>query len=306
MLTNSGRNFLADQRYFVIGSTGGNTGFMATCLLGTGSSAPAPTDTYLANKVSVATQASQGQVGTYTQYSSDPANGVWWVRRKFQFSELVANYSLAEVGLCSYSPYGSANAYDETNSNSAKDIVNTRALFRDANGSPITITKTSQQILTITATVYLTRGSVDANMALVDGFFGSMVQGISNPQYVQWQLGSGSSDAPANTDSGLRGTQLASKPSSGQTQWMWDGSGWLSSWTGSNRPAAKLGISPFSIDWDLGEANGTFNEVVASFYTGGGYVPIVRILFPCGTVTAQSYTKTNQVKLRQYFELVWG
>ena len=315
VVTNIGRNHLADQRYLTAGVSYSNrssdSGFMCRCLLGTGSTAPATTDTKLATKVSLAGQASGAQVGAYTQYMADAASGTWWVRRKFQFSELVANYRLTEIGLGWSGGYrDSGVSINEDNSSSASpyDEINTRALFRDANGAPITITKTSSQILTITATVYLTRGGVDSNMVLTNEFFDEMVRSDTQSQTF-WYLGDGGATAPSNADTTLKGTKLATKSDNGITQWMWDdaSAAWTSSWQDSNRPAGKQGVSPFSMDWDLSEANVTFGEVVARWYSSAVvYATIVRLVFPCGTVTGASYTKTNQVKLRQYFEIVWG
>lgn len=303
VVTNTGRNYLADMRTFYAGA-GPDSGFMASCLIGSGVTAPAVTDDRLANRVAWAGQATEGQVGAYVKGVADPATQTWWNRRKYQFSELVANANLTEVGLYS-GPRNNGLSGDETDATTLRNCL-TRALFRDANGSPITVTKTSSQILNITATVHLMRGAVDQNMVLPDQFFTEMAfNRIWREQ--DWYLGDGGAVAPTNTDTVLKGVQLATKNSSGITQWMWTDMGWLRDWTGVNRPTNKLGVSPFSMDWELNEANGIFSEVVCRIRANDGvtYATLVRLVFPCGAVAGVSYTKTNQVKLRQYFEIIW-
>lgn len=301
VVTNEGRKALARNGTLYTSAMN----FMAGVVVGSGTSAPAPTDATLAQQRSYAETATSAQVGSYTQYMADEANQVWWMRRKYQFAETVANYTLGEVGL-----YNAYNPNGQSANNSSPYTVYTRALFRDANGNPITITKTGSQIMTITATVYLTRGTADTNMVLLDKWFTNQVKGTSN-QYVGIRLGDGTA-TPSRSDTTLSGTEVAAKyGSSGASftinrRW-WDGTAWT-----TTRPAGKDYVTSYSIDWDLAEGNVTFSELLwyqmVSYGSSNATTDnvLLHMVFPCGNVTQSSYTKTNQVKLRQYFELAWG
>ena len=63
------------------------------------------------------------------------------------------------------------------------------------------------------------------------------------------------------------------------------------------------------VDWGLSRGNHTFSEVLVignQHDSDKDTHSIARIVFPCGTVAESSYTKTDQVKLRQYFEINWS
>jgi hypothetical protein len=277
------------------------------CGVGSGTGAPAVTDSALGIQRAAAGIATSTQVGSYQQSLADETNQVWWARRKYMFSETVANYTLSEVGL-GYAGFPLAAGTSENSSSGFQ--THTRALFKDANGNPISITKTNTQILTITATVYLVRGAVDQNMALLDKFFSRLVQNTETTLfYHRWRLGNGTT-APANTDTNLAGAEVANKASDKTSNSVfWDDVNGV--WT-TTRPAGKPYATGIHCDWDLNEANVTFSEVLlhgplsGQFNAGDATNVGIRLVFPCGTVAGTSYTKTDQVKLRQYLEYVWG
>lgn len=317
VVTNAARSVLADDLF-------GATSFMGVCYLGSGSAAPSPTDVKLQTHRAVANVASSGQVTSPDVYSA--SNGVWYRRRKYLFSELVANFSLAEVGLgwssTSYYYAGESNNDSQGPSSSPPYGIRTRALFKDANGNPISITKNSSQQLIITATVYFTRGGVDDNIRLLDNFFTQLVQSGGFP-YGDWRLGDGGGVAPTNAQNSLQGTQLAAKTDPTQQYYnrrnrlFWEpnsGSWWypgLYNGVQLYRPTNMPYVTSYAQDWELQEANVTFSEVlvVSTANNSSAGVPathaMVRLVFPCGNVGGTSFTKTSAVKLRQYFELIW-
>lgn len=320
VVTNSGRTQCADNGCFEPWD------IMGACAIGTGTNAPAPTDTTMgANAKSYAGVALSTQISNPMDYSI--AIGDWWRRHKFYFPETVGNYSLTEVGLfrgstSSSGGYGPGQSGNATNFlSAASNPLMTRALFRDANGDPISVTKSNTQIMVITATVYLTRGGVDSGMRLLDNFFARNVDAIGNTsyqyhrngQYMYWFLGNGSS-APNNNDTTLGGVQQALKNGqsvNGKNYFFWTSLGWITAFGQSNnRPAEKPYTSTFSQEWDLNEANVTFSEVLvrmqqASQSNLGAPYSAIHIVFPCGTVSGTSVTKNNTQKLRQYVELAW-
>lgn len=276
-----------------------------SCGLGIGSAAPAPTDTALQITRSWAGTAQTSQIATPVSASS--TTGDWWIRRKFYFTELVANFPLTEVGLAVGSNSSGAFAIgpgQNVNTNSSASQLNTRALFKDANGDPITVTKDSSQVLVITATVYIIRGGVDENMRLLDRFFSWQVSGATNHLSARFDLGNGST--LSDTATTLSGTQQASKSGGNYNQIFWDNS--TSQWffpVQGSRPAGKTMVTSMFCDWETNEGNVTFSEVLINDSGSSGTVPIILLAFPCGTVTGTSFTKTNAVKLRQYAELYW-
>lgn len=316
VVTNAGRTVLADAGFFTINS------FMGQIYLGTGTGAPSPTDTSMGSNVKAsASVASSSQVTNAVSWST--TIGDWWRRHKFYFSELVANFSLTEVGLAPSQTNTRGQNFNTTNMSGVQ--LNTRALFRDANGDPISVTKSNTQIMVITATVNLTRGGVDSNMRLLDNFFARCVDytGVDNVTGSartagDWYLGNGTA-TPANADTALSGTQLARKSDplsagvNSRNRVYYTSIGW---WypnvtvPGQSRPSEKPYVSAYAQDWDLNEGNVTFSEVLLRLITNSGSAGVandsaVKLVFPCGSITGTSATKDNTQKMRQYLEILW-
>jgi hypothetical protein len=326
VVTNRGRKRLAETGYYH------HRDFHGACAVGTGTNAPSPTDiTMGANLKAAAGRAISSQIASPETYSI--AVGDWWRRHKFYFPENVANYSLTEVGLLqggtgsgSSSPLA-GESFNTTTLLSDSIPLNTRALFRDANGDPISVTKSNTQVMVITATIYFQRGGVDAGMRLLDNYFIRMAEVGSGQSssawsffdYGDWYLGQGSGPLN-NNNTALSGPQLARKSDPGgasvnrKNDLFWSASGWIdTNGNSSLRPAEKPYTTTYSQDWELNEGNGTFSEVLVRMLagsgsgsgTGGPTDSAVHIVFPCGTVGGTSVTKDNQSKMRQYLELSW-
>lgn len=308
VFTNFGRRSLAQDNSL-------QYSLIYNCGVGTGITPPAPSDERLAQSRSIAGIASSAQVVPYQTSFGDAATQTYWIRRKYHFKETVANFALTEVGLgYGNQYYGGQNTGESQDNYPGYDSFlssSTRALFRDANGNPISITKTPDQVMTITATVYFTRGAVDAGMALLDNFFRVQVAdpGMASAP-LTWQLGQGNV-ALTNADNNISGAQLAITDyyNATKNQYFWDGTKFQTN--ASVRPPGKEYVTTYTMDWELQQAIGTFSEIMLYFAPGGYTTPntakaAMRVLLPCGNVGASSYTKNNQTKLRQYLEIAWG
>lgn len=297
VVTNAGRQFLASNTFEVTNS------FMFRCLVGIGTASANPTDTILGSQKTWANMATSSQVANPDTAFADNSTSVYYRRRKYQFEQGVANFSLTEVGLST----GGGDPGVSQDTTTPQGIM-TRALFKDALGNPIAITKTSSQILTVTATVFLVRGSEDSNMRLLNNWMSRQVTSPGSLTFSKWFLGTGTA-APSRSDTTLSGSQLAVRNGGADSGFdnarnrvFWDGSVWQTS-----RPSSMLYVTTHYIDWGINEANGTFSEVLVqdgvNFFTMSG--AMVRLIFPCGNVGGSSYTKDNTHKLRQYFEIAW-
>lgn len=312
VVTNSGRSRMADDGGYT------SVGFHGACCVGIGSGAPAPTDVTMgANLKAVAGIATSTQVENPQQNSIVTNN--WWRRHKFYFPELIANFTLTEVGIAggttaSNNVHGPGGSGNTTTFLSVNQPLHTRALFRDANGSPISVTKTNTQIMVITATVFLTRGGVDSGMRLLDNYFVKSANEVTQSGSFSsstWVLGSGST-APQNSDVNLSGSQLAIKggnSAASRNRVFWTADGWFfPGGANPSRPPEKPYVTAYSQDWELNEGNVTFSEVLLRLSSSAGQSnsnsdATVRLVFPCGTVAGTSVTKDNTVKMRQYLEL---
>lgn len=106
------------------------------CCVGTGNSTPVPTQTQLdAFKASTSTTISAAKSGGI-QVSSLPYYN--WARETYRFGEGVAAGNISEVGL----GWGNSNLWN-------------RALIKDANGNPTTITVLSDEYLDVIAEIRL-------------------------------------------------------------------------------------------------------------------------------------------------------
>lgn len=121
---------------FNLSGSGGNAGFL---LVGTGSSTPSVTDSNLDNPIAETNRisSSAGRVND-VEISPGVTGGYTFTRREYEFREEEAVGNLTELGL---------GLNDGTSLN--RTLI-TRQLFLDSNGDPTTITKLSNEILTIT------------------------------------------------------------------------------------------------------------------------------------------------------------
>jgi len=130
------KNLILDQGLDLVADNGLATAVFAYCAVGTGSTAPATSDTSLVSELARTNNTFDSD--TYTK----TANGVYDISRYFEFAYGSANGNLTEFGMSPDSAGGS-NLFS-------------RALFVDGGGSPTTITKTSDEKLRVTYTLTVT------------------------------------------------------------------------------------------------------------------------------------------------------
>jgi len=114
--------------------------FCTYCFVGSGSAAPATTDTQLQNYLAYTGTQQVGATGTLQR--GDVSQG-YWVQGSitFRFAAGVAAGNISEVGVGNFEPGG------ET---SVNHRVSSRALILDGLGSPTTITVLSDEVLDVT------------------------------------------------------------------------------------------------------------------------------------------------------------
>jgi hypothetical protein len=122
LITDVGLNALATVRLSTL---------VSHMAVGTGSNAPAVTDIQLQSEIS-RTSSNGGFADASGFDTTDPARPFHWYRKVYLFTETQANGNLTELGTF--------------NAASAGTLWN-RQLFRDANGNPTVITKTSDEQL---------------------------------------------------------------------------------------------------------------------------------------------------------------
>ena len=127
MKTNNDSNFLGTMKNSSVASAYGHVHY---CVLGTGTSAPTRNQTALDSQI--------GSNKSYQIHSASPDFGVYGVYTEttYEFQEDECNGDLTEWGIKSYS--------------TTPGSLLCRELFRDENGDPVVLTKTSSQVLRMT------------------------------------------------------------------------------------------------------------------------------------------------------------
>jgi hypothetical protein len=139
LITNAGMDSIGNITY----ASGGNLG---ACLVGSGSAAPANTDTAIKSFI-----AGQGATGTTSAVTTDHGS----LTKTYKFAQGAVVGNLAEVGI--------SDKGDNTG------MLFSRALILDGGGSPTTITVTTIDILTVTYELDLYWPTSDATVTLADG-----------------------------------------------------------------------------------------------------------------------------------------
>lgn len=131
------KNLIVNSGLDAVGTQAGNaiSNLLTYCEVGTGSTAPAVTQTTLVTPVTPRTSANGGiaDVGAYVAGPPD----YYYLRRVRLFTETEANGNLTEVGFFTTLAAGTGTMF-------------TRQLFKDGTGTPTVITKTSADQLRIT------------------------------------------------------------------------------------------------------------------------------------------------------------
>ncbi len=147
-----------------------NQTWFTHCAVGTGSVEPDPTDTALGTEIARTSTLQSGGANETTEVGS----GQYQMVRTWEFDFDEANGNLTEVAIA----------------RAASSNVVVRELFRDSEGDPITVTKTSDYLLrvTYTFTITLTPTTLTAGSFTIDGI------GLINGAYMF--LGTTHSDSP--------------------------------------------------------------------------------------------------------------
>jgi hypothetical protein len=244
----------------------GNINYYNYMDIGKGTAEPSTADTALVDSVLSARKSHQAQ------YSPAPVTGnpsLAYTRCVFQFNEDEANDDLTEWGTF-YSTTGAMWC---------------RELFRDENGNPVVITKTSSQVLVLTYNCYWQRGSDNPAEATfnVDGTNYAFATLINNNQLLRCPFMpdgpytiAGTSNTPSNvTDvfKNLKGTSLGSSSSTSVLSYVAD----------SFVCETKLTV-------DTNKWNGNIGEIIWS-YSGGVDNCVAR------TTITPVFPKTSSQKL---------
>ena len=138
----------------------GTSGIGHFCLVGTGSTAPAVTDTTLANKLAHTTTNASTSLGGQ---ASAPYYS--WVRKVFRFAAGVAAGNLTELGV-----------------GISTTLLFSRTLIKDGSGNPTTITVLPSEALDVTYELRMYAPSVDSTHTTVIG--GVTYTGVVRPRLV--------------------------------------------------------------------------------------------------------------------------
>ena len=126
-----------------------NYWFISGCILGSSSVPPVATDTTITNILGTSTTFQAGDVGGSNTTTLPYYTSFYWTCR---FIEGVATGNIAQVAMA----YGSVNA-----ANNTYDGLFSKALVKDSNGTPITITKLADEVLDVTYTLRIYSPSSD-------------------------------------------------------------------------------------------------------------------------------------------------
>jgi hypothetical protein len=130
IITNTGMG-----KIYLCGHDGFGIGYVfSACVVGTGNTAVAKTDTSLAVWLATADNGQYQPSATYVAGSPSPA--YWKLVGGYQFATGVAAGNIAEIGIYSYG--------------ASKTALTSRALILDTSGNPTTITVQSDEVLNVT------------------------------------------------------------------------------------------------------------------------------------------------------------
>ena len=123
--------------------------FTSGCILGSSSVPPVATDTTITNILGTSTTHQTGGAGAPNTTVLPYYTSRYWT---YRFIEGVATGNIAQVAI----PYGPVNADNNTYTG-----LFSKALVKDGNGTPITITKLADEVLDVTYTLRIYTPSAD-------------------------------------------------------------------------------------------------------------------------------------------------
>lgn len=176
--------------------TSSNT-FINGCILGSSSVPPVATDTTITNILGTSTTFQASGAGGSNTTVLPYYTSYYWT---YRFIEGVATGNIAQVAIT----YGSVNAANNTYTG-----LFSKALVKDGNGTPITITKLADEVLDVTYTLRMYAPELDVTGT-------TTISGVNYDYIVRaanagsWSLGSGAASSvhTAKAYTGTIGTQL--------------------------------------------------------------------------------------------------
>ena len=171
--------------------------FISGCILGSSSVPPVATDTTITNILGTSTTFQASGAGGSNTTVLPYYTSYYWT---YRFIEGVATGNIAQVAIT----YGSVNAANNTYTG-----LFSKALVKDGNGTPITITKLADEVLDVTYTLRMYAPELDVTGT-------TTISGVNYDYIVRaanagsWSLGSGAASSvhTAKAYTGTIGTQL--------------------------------------------------------------------------------------------------
>lgn len=265
--------------------------FINGCILGSSSVPPVATDTTITNILGTSTTFQTSGAGESNTTVLPYYKSYYWT---YRFIEGVATGNIAQVAM----PYGSVNGANNTYTG-----LFSKALVKDGNGTPITITKLADEVLDVTYTLRMYAPELDVTGT-------TTISGVNYDYIVRaanagsWSLGSGaaSSVSSAKAYTGTIGTQLGTP-------------------SGSSGDAATRTFATYvvgthtrtaTIFWDLNNGNlsGGIRSVYLSFgnnsYGAGIYFQIQYTANPAHPDTTVTIPKDATKRLTLNYQFTVG
>ena len=171
--------------------------FISGCILGSSSVPPVATDTTITNILGTSTTYQTGGAGGSNTTVLPYYTSRYWT---YRFIEGVATGNIAQVAM----PYGSVNAANNTYTG-----LFSKALVKDGNGTPITITKLADEVLDVTYTLRIYTPSADVTgTTTISGVNYDYIVRAANAGSWSLSVGAASSVYTARAYTGTIGTEL--------------------------------------------------------------------------------------------------
>ena len=279
----------AQHTGFTLNTASGLQQWLTHCAVGTGSTAPAVTDTGL-----VAQAGTRTNTHTITNVDSRPSNGVYEFQCEYEFDYANANGNLTEWGL----------------SRGASASLLVRELFRDELDNPVTVTKTSDFKLRIKYTLRMTLTPI----VLTAGSFAITGIGTINGDYTMM----GASNADVNAFSHVANNNLildGATSFKGVVTVSATASGGYTTAVGGAQAIASYAISPFvsgvwerEVDIVLGTAQGNITIATIGYFLGSSATGNERCGFGFTIDVADRFTKNDlhTLSIERAVGISWG
>lgn len=265
--------------------------FISGCILGSSSVPPVATDTTITNILGTSTTLQASGAGGSNTTVLPYYTSYYWT---YRFIEGVATGNISQVAMT----YGSVNAANNTYTG-----LFSKALVKDGNGTPITITKLADEVLDVTYTLRMYAPELDVTGT-------TTISGVNYDYIVRaanagsWSLGSGAASSvyTAKAYTGTIGTELGTP-------------------SGSSGDAATKTFATYvvgthtrtaTIFWDLNNGNlsGGIRSVYLSFgnnnYGAGIYFQIQYTANPAHPDTTVTIPKDATKRLTLKYQFTVG